>query len=220
MVRTMNKNIYNEIKRRILHFEYPPGEMLNEKSIAAEFGVSRTPVREAFLKLEWDKLVVIMPRAGIMVTRVEFQLLRDIFFIRIPLEGLIGRLAATQMTNSQLSDLRVLKNRCEKILETNDREELIKVDLDFRNILSTAANNQTLQEVSDHLYYQTQRLWALIFDRAIFPTIIKAEIDEIEQTTQILFEGDPRKAEEFRRQVIINHVNRIGRIFGYQQDAK
>ncbi len=215
----MNKEIYNEIKRRILMFEYPPGEMLNEKRIAAELGVSRTPVRETFLRLEWDKLVIIMPRAGIMVTKVEFQQLRDIFLIRVPLEGLIGRLAATQVTGRQISDLKLLKARCERILETGDQEELIKSDLDLRSILSTAANNPSLGEVSDHLYYQTQRLWALIFDREVFPSIVEAEIDEIEQTTQILSEGNPRKAEEFRRQVIIDHVNRIGRIFGFPQDA-
>ena len=216
----MNKNIYNEIKRRILFFEYPPGDMLNEKGLAVEFGVSRTPVREAFLRLEWDKLVVIMPRAGIMVTRVEFQQLRDIFLIRVPLEGLIGRLAATQITSGQLSDMKVLKARCEKILETNNREELVGVDLDLRGILSTAANNQSLQEVSDHLYCQTQRLWALIFDRAIFPTIVQAEVDEIVQTIEVLTEGAPRKAEEFRRQVIIDHVNRVGKFFGYPQDPE
>ena len=216
----MNKDIYNEIKRRILMFEYPPGEMLNEKGIAAEFGVSRTPIRETFLRLEWDKLVIIMPRAGIMVTKVEFQQLRDIFLIRVPLEGLIGRLAATQVTGSQISDLKSLKTRCERILETSNQEELIKVDLDLRSILSTAANNPSLREVSDHLYYQTQRLWALIFDRAIFPTIVEAEVEEIEQTTEFLSDGNPRKTEEFRRQVIINHVNRIGRIFGYPQGAE
>lgn len=214
----MKKDIYGEIKRRILFFEYQPGEMLNEKAIATEFGVSRTPVREVFLKLEWDKLVTIMPRAGIMVSKVEFQQLRDVFLIRIPLEGLIGRLAATQITSQQLTDLQNLKAKCAAILETSDREELVKVDLELRNILSQAANNQSLQEVSDHLYYQTQRLWSLIFDRTIFPAIVEAEIDEIDQTIKILSEGDPDKAEEFRRKIIINHMDRVKHFFGFPQN--
>lgn len=209
----MNQEIYDELKRRILFFEYSPGEMLNEKAIAAELGVSRTPIREAFLKLEWEKLVTIMPRAGIMVTKVEFLQTRDIFLIRVPLEGLIGKLAATKITTQHLSSLQKLRKKCLGILETDSHDSLIDVDLELRNILADAADNIPLKEMSDHLYYQTQRLWSFVFDRAIFGTFVEAEIEEIDQSIEIFSKGDPIEAEEFRKQVIINHITRISQFF-------
>lgn len=58
----MNIEIYTQIKDRILYMDYKPGEILNEKSLAEEFGVSRTPLREILTRLEWEKLVRVLPR--------------------------------------------------------------------------------------------------------------------------------------------------------------
>lgn len=214
----MKKDIYKEIKRRILFFEYEPGSMLNEKAIATEFGVSRTPVREAFLRLDWEKLVTIMPRAGIMVTKAEFHQLSEVYLVRLPIEGMIGHLAATQITEDQLTELEVIKSRCTALLNSNDREALVQIDLDFRRVLSNAAHNTSLQEISDYLYYQTQRLWSLIFDRTGFASLVNAEINEIEQTIQVLSKRDPMTAEEFRKQVILSHMDMVKQSFGFPQD--
>jgi DNA-binding GntR family transcriptional regulator len=213
----MKKDIYKEIKRRILFFEYEPGSMLNEKAIATEFGVSRTPVREAFLRLDWEKLVTIMPRAGIMVTKAEFHQLSDVYMVRLPIEGMIARLAASQITADEINELESIKTRCIDLLETNDREALVQVDLDLRRVLSNAAHNKALQEISDFLYYQTHRLWSLIFDRTMFRIVVKKEVDEIEQTIEVLSQRDPDKAEKFRIQVIHRHMDMVKQSFGSPQ---
>lgn len=214
----MKIDIYKEIKRRILFFEYEPGAMLNEKAIAAEFGVSRTPVREAFLRLDWEKLVTIMPRAGIMVTKAEFHQLREVYMVRLPIEGMIARLAVTQFTPEDFHKLDDIKARCLSLLETNDRESLVQVDLDLRRVLSNAAHNKSLQEISDYLYYQTHRLWSLIFDRTMFRAVVEAEIKEIDQTIEIFKTGEPDKAEEFRKQIILSHMDMVKQSFGLPQD--
>ena len=90
----MNKEIYSLLRDRILSMEYKPGEILNEQKLAKEFGVSRTPLREALTKLEWDKLVRVLPRIGSMVTEIEFQKMVNVFRIRFELEDLAGCLAA------------------------------------------------------------------------------------------------------------------------------
>lgn len=209
----MNQDIYSEIKRRILFFDYLPGDMLNEKQLASEFGVSRTPVREVFLRLEWEKLISIMPRAGMIVTKLEFQQLRDVFQIRIPLEGIIGKLAATRVTESDLVAMESLKTECEMIHGSKNFSGLVNIDLRFREILTKAANNQSLKEVADSLYDQTQRVWFFVFNETNFPKVIQAEIDEIDEAIQIFSEGDPVKAEEFRQRMIIDAMARIRDIF-------
>lgn len=210
----MNQNIYDEIKRRILFFEYQPGAMLNEKKLANEFGVSRTPVREVFLRLEWEKLINIMPRAGMMVTKLEVQLLRDVFQMRVPLEGLVGKLAVTQISEGQLMEMKELKAECEKLHGSNDYGALVDIDLKLRKIISTAANNQSLEEIADLLYNQTLRVWFFVFNKTDFPGLIQSEINEIAEAIQVFSEADPAKAEQFRHRMIGDAMTRVRDIFG------
>ena len=69
----MNEIIYDKIKQRILRLFYEPGEALSQKELSVEMGVSQTPIREIFLRLEWEKLVTILPRIGIHVTKIDFK---------------------------------------------------------------------------------------------------------------------------------------------------
>lgn len=211
----MNAEIYNEIKKRILFFEYEPGEMLNEKRLAQEFGVSRTPVREVFLKLEWEKLVTIMPRAGIMVTKVDFQQLHDVFHIRLMLATSIGALAAKNITDEHIEKMKALRDDCKSIAETNDYRNLVDIDLKFRDIISTAAGNDPLKELTDSLYNQTQRLWFMVFKKIDFPTLVQEEVEEIEEGIRIFSERDPELAGLYRKRMIEQAMDRIVRIFGY-----
>ena len=154
----MNEKIYNTIKQRILSLHYEPGQSLNQKELAAELGVSQTPIREIFLRLEWEKLVTIMPRVGIMVTKIDFQELKEVYRCRILIEGEVGKMVAKNITNAQLSEMKRLLEMCRKIKENRTREKLVKLDRKFRKILFQAANSGTLQEISDMLYNQTLRV--------------------------------------------------------------
>lgn len=213
----MNIDIYQEIKRRILFLDYVPGEMLNEKNMAAEFGVSRTPVREVLLRLEWEKLLTIIPRAGIMVSKVEFHQLRDVFQTRAPLEGLLARLAAARITPEQINRLNRIKDECKQIQMSRSRKALLEVDMAFRDIYHEAAQNDSLKELSDHLYFQTQRLWHLIFDKMDFNLLLDDEFEYMRRSIAIFKDKDLDKAEAYRKEVIFTDLNRVRNIFDYQQ---
>ncbi|MEA3422623.1 MAG: GntR family transcriptional regulator, partial [Bacillota bacterium] len=64
MKESANLEIYNELKRRIIELEYEPGSAINEKDLVNEFQVSRTPIREALLRLSQIGLVEMRPRVG------------------------------------------------------------------------------------------------------------------------------------------------------------
>ena len=68
-----NKDIYNELKKRIVFLEYKPKQVLSIKDLAKEFGVSPMPIREVLILLEYEKLVHIIPNNGIYVTDVSLQ---------------------------------------------------------------------------------------------------------------------------------------------------
>jgi len=211
----MNIDIYNTVKDRIVFFDYEPGQLLNEKEIAKEFAVSRTPVREVLLRLEWEKLVSIMPRAGIMVSNVEFHVLREVFQTRVPLEGLLGRLAAIHLKEFHLDKLEEIQFACEDILSTRNRRSLIEVDMDFRNVLHDAVKNDSLRECSDALYFQTQRLWHYIFDKMDFNLLVEDEIDYMKRSLLLFKKRDLDEAENYRKQVILTDLNRVRNIFEF-----
>jgi len=74
--------IYQKLKNQIILLEYQPGAIMREKELMAAYGVSRTPIREAFMRLEMDGLVRIVPNMGTFVEDVSFQQLKDVFETR------------------------------------------------------------------------------------------------------------------------------------------
>ena len=205
----MNKEIYSLVRDRILSMEYKPGEILNEQKLAKEFGVSRTPLREALTKLEWDKLVRVLPRTGSMVTEIEFQKMVHVFQIRFELEDLAGRLAAENVRQEHLDDLEALKQECEQMKDEIDHTTLASIDKKLRKIVYDAADNDILTEISDFLYSLTQRLWSLMFKRGNWKGELQAIIHEMDLTHKAFSESDPEKAGDTRRRLLDEHVQRI-----------
>ena len=109
----MNEEIYQAIKRRIVLMKYESAQVLDEKALAEEFGVSRTPVREVLLRLQYEKLLDIIPRGGIFVKRIDFQELKDIFLTRILVEGEVAKLATIHITQDQLREIEKIKEEVE-----------------------------------------------------------------------------------------------------------
>lgn len=205
----MNDKIYSIIKKRILSMEYKPGKILNEQVLAKEFGVSRTPLREVLTRLEWEKLVRILPRTGSMVTEIEFQNMINIFKIRFELEELAGQLAAENITEEHLGGIKSIQNECLQLYENMDLIGLMKIDKKLRGVVYDAANNSMLAEISDSLHNQTHRLWSVIFQRGHWSGEVKAMMDEIIITHEVFSEGDPQKAGIARREMLKVNVQRI-----------
>ena len=84
--RTLDGVIHDALRVRIISLTYPPGHMLFENDIAAEFGVSRTPVRQAFLRLAIDDLLQILPQRGARVSYLSKVKVRDAQAVRESLE--------------------------------------------------------------------------------------------------------------------------------------
>jgi DNA-binding GntR family transcriptional regulator len=209
----MNKKIYKEIKERILFMEYGPGKVLNEKEIAKEFNISRTPVREAILKLEWEKLIEIIPRGGVFVSKIEFQALRDIFHVRVYIEGLLARLAANNVAETYLDEIRNLRN--EAISRKNEikPKQLIKIDMRLRGIIHRMSNSKDLNELSELLYSRTLRIWYSIFNKTVFQKEVEIEIREIDGMLNVLTKKDPGMAEEYSKKIMFEHIERIKMLF-------
>jgi len=208
----MNNDIYQTIKSRILHLDYAPGSILNEKVLAKEFGVSRTPLREVLNKLEWDQLVRVIPRTGTMVTEIEFQQIMNTFQVRLGIEEMIGRLAAEHISAEQLQQLSTLQEECEKIYGERDKVSLMSIDRKFRTILNDGTNNPVLENISEALYDLTVRLWCAVLDKGDWREEVQSVVDEIEQTISVL-QSPGKKLGLLRRELLNKHIERIRQKF-------
>ena len=209
----MKEKIYSIIKQRILSLYFEPGQNLNPKELAKELGVSQTPIREVLLRLEWEKLVTIIPRMGVQVTTIDFKELKEVYRSRILIEGELGRLAAQNITNDHLFEMKNILISCKKIKHEQVREELVVLDKKFRRVLFQASDCRTLQEISELLYNQTLRVWHLTFDDTDVLSEVNMEAKEIEDTIEALSKKDQTIAEKLRRNVILGWIDRLHRYY-------
>lgn len=205
----MDNKIYETIRDRITLLNYSPGDVINEKSICAEFGVSRTPVREALARLEWEKLIKIIPRAGAIVAPIDFKQIRDVYQIRAYVEGLIGRLSAERITNHQIEEIKAIRKQGLKLKKRGTPEELIKLDIKFREVFNRSANNAILKEISDFLYNITVRVWRLVIQMADWESEVNLVIDEIDKTLLVLEKRNAKELEKTRHDTVYGYMEII-----------
>ena len=74
--------IYTEVKNRILNLEYKPGQMISETEISEMLNVSRTPVREVFIRLSYEKLINIYPQKGTFVSLIDLHFVEESVYMR------------------------------------------------------------------------------------------------------------------------------------------
>jgi len=150
------KNVYSELKKQIILLEQKPGAVLREKEIMEAFGVSRTPVREALMKLEMDGLVRIIPNVGTLVEEVSFQKLKDVFEIRAHLVKLVGSLAAVRISKEEIAEIR---QRIKSMKAAADTKTLMELDGEIHTIINSATRNELLVKMLKGLHDQAVRIW-------------------------------------------------------------
>lgn len=150
-------NPYTELKKRIVLLDYEPGQLLHEKELAEEFGMSRTPIREAFIRLASEGLIRIVPKRGVYVSEISLQNLKNVFEVRRHLLRLVGQLAAERITPDELQ---ALEKKVEQITKKVDPHRLMQLDSELHLILNKATKNEILADILEQLRNQAVRIWA------------------------------------------------------------
>lgn len=205
----LHNNIFEIIRDRIVFGQYPPGMSLSEKALCKEFGVSRTPLREAIQKLVDLKLVTVIPRFGTNVTQIDIHEIRSAFEVKIRLEGLAGELAAMRVESDQLEELdRLIKEavRGDQKDENRRHNRLIEIDSHFHTIIHQAAQNPILQEFLDNLHYRCARLW----NSSLNDVVPNEEIiDQLRSVYNALERKDPESARKHMERHVQYFIDEI-----------
>ncbi|MEX0343353.1 MAG: GntR family transcriptional regulator [Rhizobiaceae bacterium] len=182
--------IYEELRERICLLEYKPGEIIKERDLAEEFGVSRTPLRRVLQKLENDGLILSKQGHGTVVTEIDLQELKDIYFLRIKLAETIGASGPLAPTNEAMADLDSLANRCVEARDNPNFRTFGEINIGLHMQYQNVIRNRPLREISDKLFYQTSRMWFRLLPQTDWRDEIDDLLSEIRAVKRCFEVGD------------------------------
>lgn len=173
--------VFQTLREAILRGELKPGERLMELQLAAQLGVSRTPIREAIRMLEKEGLAVTMPRKGAEVAKMTLKGMEDVLEIREALDILACQLACDRISDELLVTLEEKKKAFEASLETKDVKVIADADISFHDVIYEATGNPKLIALLSNLREQIYR-YRVEYLKAVdsYPILIK-EHDDIYQ---------------------------------------
>lgn len=153
---------YKAVKDKLINLEIKPGEKIFENELAKSLSVSRTPVREALLMLEREKLVTCSSSFGFFVKRLTPKDIEEYFGIRRVIEDYVISLVVERITDAEISDLTNIINRAKKTIREGNIREIIRCETEFHNILYKAAKSEVLLETVKGLVDKFQLLRSLM----------------------------------------------------------
>lgn len=158
---TQAEKICAELCVAIERGEIKPGEKLSEQTLVERFGGSRVPVREAIQKLEARRLVLRIPNIGARVVKHTLQELRDIYEVRLELEGMACRLAAQKMSDGEIEELKQLLHSHEQMIAAEQGASYYQNagDLDFHYRIVQGSQNHCLQQTLCGELYHVVRMY-------------------------------------------------------------
>ncbi len=158
---TIADRLSDELIASIVKGDIPSGSKISEPDLARTYKVSRGPLREAMRRLEGLHLVARIPHIGARVVSLHSQQLVEIYQVREALEGMAARLACENMTDDEVSELNVLLNEHEHIIEQSEGREYFQHegDFDFHYRIIQGSRNQRLIELLCSELYHLIRMY-------------------------------------------------------------
>ena len=162
---SLSDRVYRALKRDLITGVFQPGEALTEKVLAERYKGSRTPVREAAVKLQHEHLLRIVPNRGYFVTHITLQQLNQIYEFRAAVECAAVELAARKILNDELMErLTELANTRYTIDDRASYEHFIAADTEFHLGLARLSGNHMLVRAVDDARCQMERIMYAAID--------------------------------------------------------
>jgi DNA-binding GntR family transcriptional regulator len=152
-------SIFEKIRNRICLLDYPPGTILRESELAAEFGVSRTPIRSVIQQLAHGGLVESRDGVGTLVTELNLSEIRDIYCMRIKLAECIGQMNPREINAEIKTSANELQQRASLLTHQFNIVDYWLVNHDQHNLIGQIIGNSALKQMWDHFYFLVARIW-------------------------------------------------------------
>jgi DNA-binding GntR family transcriptional regulator len=184
--------VYAALRDGIVRAELEPGQQLSENELAERLGVSRTPIREALVRLRDDRLVEIVPQLGTFVSLISESGVRDAHFIREALECAAVRLAAERATKSDVEMLKGILARQAEVRDAGDHDRWYVLDDEFHAALAGLSGHEIAWAVAQRANGHLNRVRRLSLPQ---PRYLTEMVAEHELVVEALRRNDPDAAE-------------------------
>src|SRR3954447_6336709 len=154
----IGRQIARALRQAIVTMRLRPGVMLSEQDIATQFGVSRQPVRESFIKLGEAGLIQVLPQRGTLVVKISRAAVEDARFIREAVECALVREAAGHLTRAGVAILKGSLARQRRAAKDKDAEAFFALDEEFHRILAELAGRPSAWRVVEDVKPQMDRV--------------------------------------------------------------
>jgi DNA-binding GntR family transcriptional regulator len=215
-----------EIQNRIMTGDLPPGTKLRQEALAAAFGVSRTPVREALRQLHAIGILDAEPRRGAVVRGPSPRDIREAYLVRAELEGLAAELAAELITDEQLAQLRdaaaLFRSTVQRFTGRNSAELPAPAETNwpaandlFHGVILEAAGNRRLRQLVEHLHRTFPRnlTWSALSESS---RLLHRNAEEHDRILAEIERGDSAAA----RDAMHRHVGRSGKLVAARYERR
>lgn len=199
---SLGQKIFKQIQNDILNGKYLPGDVFTEGKLSEELGVSRTPIREALKQLELEGLVKATPGRRIVVEGISTKDIEDIYTIRMLIEGLAARWAASNITADEIAEIREALELEEFYTQKGgDTESLLKIDSRFHDLLFKACKSRPLNYILSTFHHYVQSARSASFE---IPGRAEKVFEEHRDIFKAIIGKDPDLAEKLTTQHIRN----------------
>lgn len=199
-------NAYHELRARILDNRMLPGEQFTEVEIATLLKMSRTPVREAMLRLAGEGLVEMRPRHGMRIKSISVVDMREIYEVLMALESVAAGLAAAREDQGDYVErMRAAIRKMDEALEHDDRKAWAVADEQFHNLLVEAAGNARIKELVQTFVDQSHRVRMLTLPIRPLPVLSNRDHEAV---VEAVAARDPERARALHH----DHRRRSGQL--------
>ncbi|MCL2102665.1 MAG: GntR family transcriptional regulator [Syntrophorhabdaceae bacterium] len=154
---TLREQIVSTIRDAIINGQLKPGIRIAETEFAEQFGISRTPIREAFRQLETEGFITVAPRKGAIVASFSAQDVSNFYDLKVILEGYAARLATMTLTDDEINHMDALNEMMYAAVAKNDLRKALDLQNEFHDTFLRAAGNDRLRQIVQTMVAQFQR---------------------------------------------------------------
>lgn len=199
-------SVFEDLKKKIVLQEILPGSSLNEKELMQTYGIGRTPLREALLKLESIQFLQIIPNKGTFVSPMDINKFKSVMEMRAPLEILAVKLAVQRITPKQIQQLEKILSDVENydITKEDIYKQLMLYEAEFHKVLYNATGNEMLSETLQLLQIIIIRFWMYITNGG---QGLAGHFDDLRELLEAIKKKDTKQALKIIEQHIDNTSN-------------
>jgi len=199
---TTSKTIYYKLREEIINLYLEPGTSISEKELSEKYSVSRTPVREALVRLAQEGLVNIYPQKGTVVSLIDLSAVEEGRFLREHLERAVVKEACKEFSQENILALEMNLKLQKMYIENHDYKRLFEADEEFHKIIFEGSNKKRIWNSINDGSTEFQRI-------RVLRLAANSSWDNIYEQHKGIFDAIKNKTPEIAEELMKEHLNMV-----------